>query len=402
MKPSRATFLLLFLFAVMTAVSWLTWANPIVDGGREMNTPLRLLHGDMLYSEVYYLYGPVAPYVNALLFSVFGIHLNTLYAAGIAGSLMLVMLVFYLGRRFMTTWEAMLAAAAVLFLSVFKQSGNLIFPYSYSALYGTVAGVLALIMQLRYLHTKKVSSLIAAGLFSGLALCCKTEFGLAAVASLLTLVILSPRERWRVFLIAFGSFALLPFLIYGTVLAMIPAESLIADTFILPGTIPPELLYFNKLKMGLFDVGRTVRELLSAIALLAGVAGAISLVGRRRAGEPITLCGADRRLRAIWMITFCGWGFLLLQLPLFGTEWDLNPVRAFPVLFIWLIIVIACRSTRLRTMTFSDGALLLIAVYSLAVLARVILRTPAGGAYGSVLIPVPIVLFFIMAVSLLP
>ncbi|HSW39140.1 MAG TPA: hypothetical protein VLL97_06575, partial [Acidobacteriota bacterium] len=33
---------------------------------------------------------------------------------------------------------------------------------------------------------------------------------------------------------------------------------------------------------------------------------------------------------------------------------------------------------------------------------RVILRTPAGGTYGSVHIPVPIVLFFIMAVSLLP
>ena len=68
MKPMHAVLVLLILFAVMSAVSWQMWANPVIDGGREMNAPLRLLRGETIYSQVYYLYGPVAPLFNAFLY----------------------------------------------------------------------------------------------------------------------------------------------------------------------------------------------------------------------------------------------------------------------------------------------------------------------------------------------
>jgi len=134
---------------LMVAVTWQLWMNPTIDGGREMNTPLRLLEGERLYSQVYYLYGPFAPLFNAALYSLFGIHLNTLYWAGISGSVILVFSVFYLGRFFMSPLEAMLAGSAVLILCVFKESGNLIFPYTYAVLYGTLAGTFALIAMAR-------------------------------------------------------------------------------------------------------------------------------------------------------------------------------------------------------------------------------------------------------------
>ena len=40
-------------FAILFAVSWQKWADLAIDGGREMNTPVRLLHGEMLYTDVY-------------------------------------------------------------------------------------------------------------------------------------------------------------------------------------------------------------------------------------------------------------------------------------------------------------------------------------------------------------
>src|SRR5512135_2029470 len=101
MKPFHAVLILLVLLAGVSAISWQMWANPVIDGGREMNTPLRLLRGETIYSQVYYLYGPVAPWFNALLYRVFGIHLNTLYAAGLAGALLLVLMLFCLARGFM-------------------------------------------------------------------------------------------------------------------------------------------------------------------------------------------------------------------------------------------------------------------------------------------------------------
>ena len=39
-------------FAILFAVSWQKWADLAIDGGREMNTPVRLLHGEMLYTDV--------------------------------------------------------------------------------------------------------------------------------------------------------------------------------------------------------------------------------------------------------------------------------------------------------------------------------------------------------------
>lgn len=97
----------------MSTVNWQTWARPEIDSGREMHTPPRLLAGERLYCDVCYLYGPVAPYFNAAPYTVFGPHLNTLYAAGLIGFLLPVPMAFRLGRALMPTTEATLAAAAV-------------------------------------------------------------------------------------------------------------------------------------------------------------------------------------------------------------------------------------------------------------------------------------------------
>ncbi len=37
-------------FGFGLAVSWHRWGNPLIDTGREMNQPLRLAGGEMLYS----------------------------------------------------------------------------------------------------------------------------------------------------------------------------------------------------------------------------------------------------------------------------------------------------------------------------------------------------------------
>jgi hypothetical protein len=401
MKPLRAALILIILFAAMTAVSWQRWANPVIDGGREMNTPLRLLNGEQIYSDVYYLYGPVAPFFNAFLYKIFGASLDTLYVAGIAGGLLMMLLIFYLGRRFMSTFEAMLAAAAVLLLCVFKQRGNMIFPYSYAALYGTVLGVLSLAAQLNYVRSAAKRSLWVAGILSGLTLCCKLEFGFAAVASLAAAATSSRRgERLRTAGIVLLSVLIFPVLIYGFLLTHVPAGAIVKDTFFLPGHIPPELMYFNRLKLGLNDPGRTLRELISAAALLCGAGGLITLAGIRMAGESISSAPLAQGARRIWWITGICCGFLVIHVLVFGTHWDLNPFRALPLLFVWMICYLLIKRNKERSIP--DRELLLLSVYSLAVLARVFIRIPAGGSYGAGLVPIPLLLFVYMATADLP
>ncbi len=400
MKPLHAVLVLLVLFAVMSAVSWQMWANPVIDGGREMNAPLRLLQGEKIYSQVYYLYGPVAPFINASLYRLFGIHLNTLYAAGLISSLLLVLLIFHIARGFMDTFESLLAAAAVLLLCIFKQAGNIVFPYSYAALYGTLLGTLALASQLAFLRSGRTMSLIAAGAFTGLAFCCKMEFGFAAIASLLMLVAgARPSQRARTAWAGLASAAVIPLFIYGLILAKIPSDSLIRDTFVFPGHLPSELVYYNKVKLGLHHPGQTLRELISAVALLCGVSGLLSLIAVRMAGESIVSNSLSRHVRRFWWLTGTGFGLIAAHLIFFRSRWDLNPLRALPVLFVVMILCCIKKRREAGTTEEMSRGLLLVSVYCLVVLARVIVRIPGGGGYGAGLLPVPLMLFIYMATA---
>ncbi|HEX2487838.1 MAG TPA: hypothetical protein VHR27_00460, partial [Blastocatellia bacterium] len=69
-------------------------------------------------------------------------------------------------------------------------------------------------------------------------------------------------------------------------------------------------------------------------------------------------------------------------------EWDGSPMRALPFLSLGMIVV----GWRRREQE-AGGALFIIAVYSLAALARVALRVPSGGAFGGFFLPTSLILF---------
>lgn len=404
MKTAHAAIVLFVLMALMIAVTWQMWLNPAVDSGREMNTPLRILNGEILYSQIHYMHGPIAPYINAGLYALFGRHLNTLYWAGIFGSLLLVLSIFSLGRRFMPPYPAMLSATAVMLLCVFKESGNTIFPYGYAALYGTLFGTLTLILLVRYLHTNKSGHLIAAGILSGLAFCCKAEFALAVLASLAAVIISAPRgQRLHVIRLLLPGFIIVPILVGVLLFAKIPLESFFIDTYVFPGSMPDEVVSFYEKKLGFDNPGRTFREFINALAFLFGCAGLFSLVSLRLAGNSMETrseeSGNTRHLRRIRWVTGISWGLILIHLLAFGTHWDLNPFRALPVLLLGIICYRTVVLYRRQGDPVFNRILLVVAVYALMVLARIITRVPAGGGYGSGLLPVPLVLFFYMAVT---
>src|SRR5689334_6720568 len=104
--PQSAIFV---VFAAMLVVSWRRWTSPIADSGREMDLPRRLLDGELLYRDVHHLYPPLAPYFNALLYHIFGVHLDVLHAAGILCSVLIVVVCYRIARRLFEVVDAALA-----------------------------------------------------------------------------------------------------------------------------------------------------------------------------------------------------------------------------------------------------------------------------------------------------
>jgi hypothetical protein len=310
-------------------------------------------------------------------------------------SILLLLLIFELGENLTGLWEAALTTCMVMVFCVFKQDGNYIFPYTYSAVYGTVLGVSAVAAQVRCIRHRHSRQLTLSGVFAGLALICKMEFGFAATMSALALAFSErPGGRIRVLVRALWPALTICLLTYGLLLSRVPWDSLVKDTFLWPFDIPSELVYFNKAKLGLNDPAKTLRELLSALAMLGLAATAVVASACQAAGSDRSVLRAMPRLwlRRFLLIAGASAGALLVNLSIYKTRWDVSPFRALPVLCLGTIYGYVRRADRAQEPDAQRRSLFVLSVYSLAVLGRVILRVPSGGAYGAYLLPVPLLL----------
>jgi hypothetical protein len=396
--PFAAFIIASFVFGV--AFSWQRWGNPLVDCGREMNQPLRLANGEMLYSEVRHIYGPLSPYLNALLYSLFGESLNVLYASGIISAIIILALCYWIARQLMNPYASTAATLSVMWLCAFKQAGNYILPYSYSALHGCALGLatLALLMkaagnrqpvaditemesdsenkvvdapakadQLLGLldlssHTKQGNVtanrllpttyyLLLAGVFSSLTLLAKTEMGVAAMAAgLISAAILGyPNLRRAITLMVIF---ILPALVitiavYGVILSRVGWHTFTHESYLLLQNVPLELVYFNK-RMSGFD--RPVESMVSIIGallriiLLMVAVGSISHLITRRGGRKKSLQQVALTESGNARIVYL-WGLLVLSIVLIISlsftgimNWDSGPYLAMPILLLALLI----------------------------------------------------------------
>lgn len=259
---------LLLAFAVaMFVATWASWPNLIIDSGREMYVPAVLLQGKQLYRDVWYPYGPLAPFVNALLFGAFGVHLNTLYGAGLAVISGSALVLHSIARRFMPPIAALVCGLGFLAQGFQSDLFNNILPYSFAATFSALLCLLTLLFLLRYLEHRAGPNLVLAGLFAALAVVTKYESLLPCDTGLASGVLLHAwhgKHFWRS--LRAGIFALLPGIavagvVYGWLVHKYGVEFLIhANWMSVPGS------YFIQHYGSLWVRGRGLRFIPSEIA----------------------------------------------------------------------------------------------------------------------------------------
>src|SRR6266446_2639320 len=57
------------IILISSGIAWYTcwhWGDFQIDNGRELYVPVSILRGKLLYRDVWYMYGPLAPYQPSL------------------------------------------------------------------------------------------------------------------------------------------------------------------------------------------------------------------------------------------------------------------------------------------------------------------------------------------------
>ena len=442
-NPQSAIFV---LFIAMLAVSWQRWTQPLIDHGREMNLPARILAGERVYSDVQVLYGPFAPHFNALLYRVFGIHLSVLKAAGAVCAILILLMIYRLARALMSEWESVLVASLALVACALKSSANYIQPYAYAALYGLVFALGSLVATVSYVKRRSnprseprlqaesprnlppeggAPNLVLAGSLAGLSLISKPEIALAALAAgFAALIVESLTERkplWRGAALFSAPVAIIAAVTYIVILSRAPLRVLLEDNHVLFTAMPPQLIYFNRRVSGFAQWPSSLLFSLAGIgtfALWIGMCGVIGAVASRRQAEWRGVLKAGLILvcaGALWHEAAIGFSGASSNVTPFASA-----VFILPALIGWIV-----RDCRRETRGQGDKGkgggrggetkspcplvslspcplvplsphlriLLVITVFSFVAILRVILNVTTTGAYAPFYLPALIVVY---------
>lgn len=172
--------------ALLFAQSYAGWGDIVIDLGRDLFLPGELLKGRVLYRELLYNYGPVAPYLLAGVQSLFGDGLRVFAAVGLLCGAAVTAGLYVLGWFLGGLGGAFASALLFLVLSCFANSTwgcNFVLPYSHAAVLGTGFAVWSVVFLVRYLYQGRRGrdGLLAVALLF-LAVFTKQDTGLAVAA----------------------------------------------------------------------------------------------------------------------------------------------------------------------------------------------------------------------------
>lgn len=169
--------IIIVLFCICLFVFFLKQGSIIIDTGREFYIPMQMLKGQVLYKDIFNIYGPLSYQFNELLFSIFGQKILTLYWAGIINSFIILMTVYFLSREFLDKFFSLLITLFVMFSCVFGADlFNYNLPYSYAMVYALSSFLLSLLFLIKYIKEDKNIFLYLSSLFAGISIANKYDF----------------------------------------------------------------------------------------------------------------------------------------------------------------------------------------------------------------------------------
>ena len=187
----------------------------LIDVSREAYLPWQVLKGNVLYKDIFNVYGALGYQINAIAYAIMGVKLSTLYFMGFLNSLVILFTTFFIARLFVDKKTSLCISGLTLFVCVYaKNFFNFIFVYSYSAVYALSGFLLSLLAILFYIRDKKNLYLTLSFFFAGFAFANKIEYApyFAFIFACLPFFV---KKDWKQYLYSFAAFMLMPVISFG-------------------------------------------------------------------------------------------------------------------------------------------------------------------------------------------
>ncbi|MBW1858764.1 MAG: glycosyltransferase family 39 protein [Deltaproteobacteria bacterium] len=224
-------FVLVIAGIAMAWLSWLKWCDPIIDFGRELYIPWALCQGKILYKDInIFFYGPFSYYLNALLFKIFGIHIDTIVRFNLVLILIIAVLIYKIIKTVSNSACAFFSVLSFIILFAFPRyfpvlNDNFVTPYSHAATHGIALSFLAFFFLSLYLSKGRIVYAYLCWFVGGLVLLTKVEIFVGLFASMVvTWAWILRTEKPQANIIAirsitFASLLILPLLLFGAYFA---------------------------------------------------------------------------------------------------------------------------------------------------------------------------------------
>lgn len=158
------------------------YGNILLDIGREIYYPERIIEGKALYKDLFNIYGPFAYLYNALLYKIFSPNLGVLYFSGILCSFGIVSGIYLIAKRFLTEFLSLTIGIFTIITGVCATHlFNFTLPYSWAMLYGTVGFIYSVWALIKYKSENKLPYLYLSSLLAGFCVCNKYDFFIYAL-----------------------------------------------------------------------------------------------------------------------------------------------------------------------------------------------------------------------------
>jgi len=184
-------FSLFFVGFMFFIISWKRSGDLLIDFGGELYIPWRLSRGDVLYKDIFHIFGPFSQYINSFVFRIFGVNISCLV---LFNTVIVGIFTIFLYKFISSISDEFTAyVSSFVFLSNFAfacyilvpNNYNFITPYSHELVHALILSLFALVLLKRYFEKFNSLDLGYVGLLLGLVFLTKAEIFLSIFISVL-------------------------------------------------------------------------------------------------------------------------------------------------------------------------------------------------------------------------